>query len=71
MCEGLLPMQAFARKPGFLPQFKDMHVSLTGGSFEFCDEVVTKLVLLLFTQRQLGETPTPHIYHIHSRIYWN
>lgn len=32
---GLLPVQAFTRQPGFLPQFKDMHISLAGGSFEF------------------------------------
>lgn len=39
----LLPMWVFSRKLGFLPQFIDKHVSLTGGSLVFCKGVVTKL----------------------------
>lgn len=38
-----LPMWAFSRKLGFLPQFIDKHVTLTGGSLVFCKGVVTKL----------------------------
>lgn len=41
------PMWVFSRKLGFLPQFIDKHVSLTGGSSVLCKGEVTKLFSFL------------------------